>query len=58
MSPRSSEFLETARDRLAAAEAALAAGFPSGATSLAYYAILYAALSEAELCAKTQRGTW
>jgi len=50
-----------ARDRLAGARATLDAGFPSLATSAAYYAMLYAArawLSEADLSAKTHRGAW
>lgn len=60
MSPRSSEFLEAARRRLAAAEVA-AAEDPSTALSAAYYAMLYgarAALSERGISAKTHRGTW
>ncbi|HEY4918003.1 MAG TPA: HEPN domain-containing protein [Solirubrobacteraceae bacterium] len=60
MSPRSSEFLEAARRRLAAAEVA-AAEDPSTALSAAYYAMLYgarAALSERDASAKTHRGTW
>ncbi len=50
-----------AREQLEAARATLAAGFPSSAASLAYYAMLYAAraaLSEEEKNAKTHRGTW
>ncbi len=60
MSPRSSEFLQAARRRLAAAEAALNED-PSTALSAAYYAMLYgarAALSERDSSAKTHRGTW
>ena len=60
MSPRSSEFLEAARRRLAAAGVA-AAEDPSTALSAAYYAMLYgarAALSERDASAKTHRGTW
>lgn len=60
MSPRSSEFLEAARRRLAAAEV-VAAEDPSTALSAAYYAMLYgarAALSERGISAKTHRGTW
>ncbi len=60
MSPRSSEFLDAARRRLAAAEVA-AAEDPSTALSAAYYAMLYgarAALSERGISAKTHRGTW
>ena len=50
-----------ARDRLAAAQASLASGFPPAAISLAYYAMLYAAraaLSEEDRYAKTHSGTW
>jgi uncharacterized protein (UPF0332 family) len=60
VSPRSSEFLEAARRRLAAAGVA-AAEDPSTALSAAYYAMLYgarAALSERDASAKTHRGTW
>jgi uncharacterized protein (UPF0332 family) len=60
VSPRSSEFLEAARRRLAAAEV-VAAEDPSTALSAAYYAMLYgarAALSERGISAKTHRGTW
>jgi uncharacterized protein (UPF0332 family) len=60
VSPRSSEFLEAARRRLAAAEATLEKD-PSTALSAAYYAMLYgarAALSERDTSAKTHRGTW
>jgi uncharacterized protein (UPF0332 family) len=60
VSPRSSEFLQAARRRLAAAEAALNED-PSTALSAAYYAMLYgarAALSERDSFAKTHRGTW
>ncbi|MGH2865630.1 MAG: HEPN domain-containing protein [Solirubrobacteraceae bacterium] len=60
MSPRSSEFLQAARRRLAAAEVALRED-PSTALSAAYYAMLYgarAALSEQDASAKTHRGTW
>jgi uncharacterized protein (UPF0332 family) len=60
VSPRSSEFLDAARRRLAAAEVA-AAEDPSTALSAAYYAMLYgarAALSERGISAKTHRGTW
>lgn len=61
MSPRSEEFMASARERLGAARAALTAGFPSSAVSDAYYAVLYAAraaLSEEDLYAKTHSGTW
>jgi uncharacterized protein (UPF0332 family) len=50
-----------ARDRLAAAHASVASGFPPAAVSLAYYAMLYAAraaLSEENRYAKTHAGTW
>lgn len=50
-----------ARERLSAARAAHAGGFASSATSLAYYAMLYAAraaLSEEDRNAKTHRGIW
>lgn len=50
-----------ARDRLAAAHASLASGFPPAAVSLAYYSMLYAAraaLSEENRYAKTHSGTW
>lgn len=60
MSPRSSEFLQAARRRLAAAEVA-ASEDPSTALSAAYYAMLYgarAALSERDSSAKTHKGTW
>lgn len=60
MSPRSSEFLQAARRRLAAAEVAVNED-PSTALSAAYYAMLYgarAALSERDYSAKTHRGTW
>jgi uncharacterized protein (UPF0332 family) len=60
VSPRSSEFLQAARRRLAAAEVA-AEEDPSTALSAAYYAMLYgarAALSERNASAKTHRGTW
>ncbi len=50
-----------AGDRLGAARATAAAGFPTAAVSSAYYAMLYAAraaLSEEDRYAKTHRGTW
>lgn len=53
--------MSTARERLEAARAAAAAGFPSTAVGAAYYALLYAAraaLSEADRNAKTHRGVW
>ena len=61
MSPRSEEFIEQARDRLAAAGEALAAGHRGAAVSLAYYSMLYAAratLSEDDENARTHRGMW
>lgn len=61
MSPRSEEFIEQARDRLAAAQEALAAGHLGVAVSVAYYSMLYAAratLSEDDENARTHRGTW
>lgn len=60
MSPRSTEFLQAARRRLAAAEVVVKED-PSTALSAAYYAMLYgarAALSERDSSAKTHRGTW
>jgi uncharacterized protein (UPF0332 family) len=60
VSPRSSEFLQAARRRLAAAEVVVDED-PSTALSAAYYAMLYAAraaLSERGISAKTHRGTW
>jgi uncharacterized protein (UPF0332 family) len=60
VSPRSSEFLEAARRRLAAADVVVAED-PSTALSAAYYAMLYgarAALSERGISAKTHRGAW
>lgn len=61
MSPRSEEFIEQARDRLAAAQEALAAGHLGVAVSVAYYSMLYAAratLSEDDENARSHRGTW
>jgi uncharacterized protein (UPF0332 family) len=61
VSPRSTEFLERAHDRLASAKAVLGDGFPATAVGAAYYAMLYAAraaLSEEDLSARTHRGTW
>jgi uncharacterized protein (UPF0332 family) len=60
VSPRSSEFQDAARRRLAAAKVAMAED-PSTALSAAYYAMLYgarAALSERGISAKTHQGTW
>ncbi len=53
--------MASANERLRAAHAALAAGFPSVAVSAAYYGALYAAraaLSEEDRYAKTHRGAW
>ena len=53
--------MATARERLRLARTALEAGFPDGAVSSAYYAVLYAAraaLSEEDRYAKTHTGTW
>jgi uncharacterized protein (UPF0332 family) len=61
MSPRSSEFIASARDRLRGAQHALAAGDRDLSVSAAYYAMLYAAraaLSEDDEHARTHRGTW
>ena len=61
MSPRSQELLELARRRLAQARVDLQAGFPDGAISAAYYAMLAAAraaLSERDRNARTHSGTW
>jgi uncharacterized protein (UPF0332 family) len=61
VSPRSEEFVEQARDRLAAAREALVADHPGVAVSVAYYSMLYAAratLSEDDENARTHRGTW
>lgn len=61
MSPRSEEFIEQARDRLAMAREVLNAGHRAGAVSAAYYSMLYAAratLSEDDENARSHRGTW
>jgi uncharacterized protein (UPF0332 family) len=61
MSPRSEEFMGSARERLRGARNALAAGDLDLAVSAAYYAMLYAAraaLSESDEHARTHRGTW
>jgi uncharacterized protein (UPF0332 family) len=61
VSPRSEEFIEQARDRLAMAREVLAAGHREGAVSAAYYSMLYAAratLSEDDENARTYRGMW
>jgi uncharacterized protein (UPF0332 family) len=43
MSPRSEEFMDQARDRVALAREVLISGHLEGAVSAAYYAMLYAA---------------
>lgn len=61
MSPRSEEFAEQARKRLAALATIDPAAHPEAAVSLAYYAMLYAAraaLSERDRYARTHKGTW
>ena len=61
MSPRSEEFMEQARERLADAEKILPLVHPAVAVTTAYYAMLNAAraaLSERGEFAKTHRGTW
>jgi uncharacterized protein (UPF0332 family) len=61
VSPRSREFMDQARDRLALAREVLASGRLEGAVSAAYYAMLYAAraaLSEEDEYARTHGGTW
>jgi uncharacterized protein (UPF0332 family) len=60
MSPRSAEFLEAAKRRLAVARGAIGED-PASALSAAYYSMLYAAraaLSEHDVYAKTHAGTW
>ena len=59
MSPRSQEFMDQARDRVAAAAEMLAADHLEAAVSAAYYSMLYAAraaLSEQQEHARTHRG--
>lgn len=61
MSPRSEEFIDQARDRLAMAREVFSSGHLEGAVSAAYYSMLYAAratLSEDDENARTHRGTW
>lgn len=61
MSPRSTEFMTEAREKLAAGRALLSSEFPGQAVVFAYYAMLYAAraaLSESDRSAKTHRGVW
>jgi uncharacterized protein (UPF0332 family) len=60
MSPRSAEFYDAARRRLATARGALDTD-PATALSVAYYAMLYAAraaLSERDTYARTHSGVW
>jgi uncharacterized protein (UPF0332 family) len=61
VSPRSTEFMDQARDRAATAREILTSGHLEAAVSTAYYAMLYAAraaLSERDEYARTHRGTW
>lgn len=61
MSPRSEDFIQSARARLVGARHALAAGDLDLAVSAAYYAMLYAAraaLSERDEYARRHGGTW
>jgi uncharacterized protein (UPF0332 family) len=61
MSPRSEEFMDTARDRLQAARELVESSHPAVVVSVAYYAMLNAAraaLSEQDAFAKTHSGTW
>jgi uncharacterized protein (UPF0332 family) len=61
MSPRSEEFMQQARDRLADARAIIGTAHPAVVVSAAYYGMLYAAraaLSERGEFAKTHSGTW
>jgi uncharacterized protein (UPF0332 family) len=61
MSPRSEEFMEQARQRLADAEKILSLVHPAVVVTTAYYAMLNAArgaLSERGEYAKTHSGTW
>jgi uncharacterized protein (UPF0332 family) len=61
VSPRSQEFLQQADRRLREARLGFEHGAVASVISGAYYALLYAAraaLSEADLNAKTHRGVW
>jgi uncharacterized protein (UPF0332 family) len=61
MSPRSTEFMDQARDRVALARIAFASGHLEGTVSAAYYAMLYAAraaLSERDEYARSHSGPW
>lgn len=55
MSPRSEEFMQQARDRLADAEAILGTAHPAVVVSAAYYAMLYAARKPPARKATTRR---
>lgn len=61
MSPRSKEFMEQARERIAAARDLIETDHAVASISSSYYAMLYAAraaLSERDQHAKTHSGTW
>jgi hypothetical protein len=61
MSPRSQEFMDEARDRLAAARQIAKSGHPGSVVNAAYYAMLNAAraaLSERGEHSKSHSGTW
>jgi uncharacterized protein (UPF0332 family) len=61
VSPRSQEFYDRARERLEGARRSVDQGDYAIAVGAAYCAMLYgarAALSERDLYAKTQHGTW
>lgn len=61
MSPRSAEFMEQARERIAAARDLIETEHAVASISSSYYAMLYAAraaLSERDQHAKTHSGTW
>jgi uncharacterized protein (UPF0332 family) len=61
MSPRSEEFMQAARERLADAQKIVDIAHPAVVVSVAYYAMLNAAraaLSEQGAFAKTHGGTW
>ena len=61
MSPRSAEYIEKAREHLAAARLVVESGPGGVSVHDSYYAMLYAAraaLSELDLFAKTHSGTW
>jgi len=61
VSPRSTEFMEQAHERVVAARELFTAGHLETAVSVAYYAMLNAAraaLSESDEHARTHAGTW